>query len=381
MKFILLYASLLFCSYSLFSKEFSAKNNNDIRSLASSLKAGDMLIIKKGKYAGGISLNNLKGTKESPITISGEGIDETIFENGKQAFHLINCHYIILKNFTVKNFSQNGVNADDGGSQEAPSSGVIFENLSIIEIGPKGNLDGLKLSGLHNFTVKNCFFSGWGGSAIDMVGCHNGQILNCTLKGISGYSQATGIQMKGGTSGMKVLGNIFTNAGQRAINLGGSTGVKWFRPLGAKYEAKDIEVAGNTFIGGMAHIAFVTSTNSLVHHNTFYKPDKWFFRILQETKDPLFIKTQKGQIRNNIFVFDNKVRSFINIGNGTLPETFSFSLNVWEDSEGKRKPALPVKETGGMYNSGVKLKQKENGTFEADAKFSKYGASSFKIKK
>ena len=363
--------SLLSCQ--LFAKEYSVKNNRELSIVVKKLVAGDSVKIMPGEYQGGISLNQLKGTNDKPIRISGSGIDQTIFKNGKQAFHLVNCHYIILENFTVKNFSINGINADDGGSQENPSSGLRFENLSIREIGPKGNFDGLKLSGLHNFIVSNCSFAGWGGSAIDMVGCHSGSISNNRITGIDGFSQNTGIQIKGGTSSIQVFNNYFNKAGQRAINLGGSTGLKWFRPLGAKYEAKDIEVVGNTFEGGMAHIAFVTSQNANVHHNIFYKPEKWFFRILQETQDPSFIKSQKGQIRNNIFVFDNKARTFINIGANTLPQTFTFSSNLWEDIEGKRKPSLPVKEINGVYNKAVKIKQREDGTFEVDSKYSTYG--------
>ena len=381
MKLLIILTSFISLNFAIFGKEFKATNTADIISSVNSLKAGDQLIISAGEFSGGISLKNLKGSKSKPIIISGASTQETIFKNGRQAFHLVNCHYIILKNFTVKNFSINGINADDGGSQEKPSSGLVFENLSIIEIGPKGNLDGLKLSGLHNFTVKNCYFAGWGGSAVDMVGCHNGIIRDCTLKGIDGYSQDTGIQIKGGSSKIRVFKNSFTRAGQRAINLGGSTGIKWFRPLGAKYEAKDIEIAGNTFIGGMAHIAFVTSQNSHIHHNHFHKPDKWFFRLLQETKDPSFIKSQGGKVEKNVFIFDQKVRTFINIGSGTSPQTFAFNENLWQDTQGDRKANLPVKESKGIYNIGLKIFQYKNGTYQVESKYRKLGPFSYEIDK
>lgn len=362
---------------SLFAKEYSAKNSEEIKKFSKMLKPGDTLSLSNGEFRGGITFDRVKGTKDSPIVINGAGVNQTIFKNGKQAIHLIDCHYITLRNFSVQNFSTNGINADDGGSQKIPSTGITLENISIKEIGPKGNFDGLKLSGLHKFMIKNCYFSGWGGSAIDMVGCHSGRVQNCTLEGKEGFSQNSGIQIKGGSSDIKVIKNTFKKAGQRGINLGGSTGEKWFRPLGAKYEAKNVEVAGNTFIAGMAHIAFVTSEESHIHHNLFYKPEKWFFRILQETQDPSFIKTQKGKIEKNIFVFDDHVKTFINIGSGTAADTFVFNENLWQDINKQRKPKLPVKETKGVYNTDLKMTQFKNGSFRVADKYKDFGPFSY----
>ncbi|MFT5468643.1 MAG: hypothetical protein ACI8UO_003754 [Verrucomicrobiales bacterium] len=105
--------------------------------------------------------------------------------------------------------------------------------MVIEDIGPRGNHDALKLSGLSDFVVRNCTFAGWGGSAIDMVGCHNGLIDNCTFTGKDGFSQDNGVQMKGGSSKIRVTRSWFEHAGQRAINLGGSTGLPYFRPKDA----------------------------------------------------------------------------------------------------------------------------------------------------
>ena len=373
MKLIIKTILIFLISLSGFSEEYTVKNSAELAKVSSSLKPGDIVTLLEGIYSGGVSLRNIKGSKEAPITIVGKGIEKTIFSKGKQALHLINCHNLILKNFSIKKFTINGLNADDGGSQTNPPIGLVFENISVTDIGPKGNNDGFKFSGLHEFRVKNCYFSGWGGSAVDMVGCHNGAIEKSVFEGKENFSQNTGIQMKGGTANIKVAGNTFIKAGQRAINLGGSTGLEWFRPKGANYEAKNIEISGNTFKGGMAHIAFVTSQNNRVHHNTFYKADKWFFRILQETKDPHFIKSQSSTIDSNIFVFDKSVRTFINIGSGTLPATFTFKQNLWKDVEGKRKPKLPVKEIKGLYNPEIKLQENKGGSFQYSESFSVNG--------
>lgn len=78
------------------------------------------------------------------------------------------------------------------------------------------------------------------------------------------------------------------NAGGRGLNIGGSTGTAYFRPKSQGYEAKDITVKDCTFLGSMSPIAFVGVDGAHVHHNTFYWPTRWLFRILQENQDPQF---------------------------------------------------------------------------------------------
>ena len=127
-----------------------------------------------------------------------------------------------------------------------------------------GNRDAIKLSGVVEFTVRDCVFEGWGGSAIDMVGCHDGLIERCRLQGVEGCSQDTGIQCKGGTSRITIRGCTLLDAGQRAINVGGSTGLEFFRPADADAEARAITVEGCRFRGSDAPIAFVGVDGAVV---------------------------------------------------------------------------------------------------------------------
>jgi hypothetical protein len=81
-------------------------------------------------------------------------------------------------------------------------------------------------------------------------------------------------------------------------------------------------------------------------------PEKWIFRVLQETKEEGFAPCRNVVISGNTFVFQRaKVREEINIGPDTAPETFTFEKNRWlaEDKPGDSKPKLPVAEKGGNY--------------------------------
>ncbi|MBN2270914.1 MAG: right-handed parallel beta-helix repeat-containing protein, partial [Sedimentisphaerales bacterium] len=319
--------------------DISIDNSAQFRPAITKLKPGDTLLIAPGDYAGGIYLANTSGTKDAPITIRGADPDNPpLFAGGGQAFHLADCSYITLANLKAKGFPSNGINIDDGGSFDTPAHHITLENITILETGPKGNHDALKMSGVDHFTVRRCRFEAWGGSAIDMVGCHHGLVEDCTFIGREGFSQDNAVQLKGGTRHVLVQTSIFKNAGQRAINLGGSTGLQFFRPNVGDYEAKDITIAGNRFIGGLTPLAWVTADGGYVHHNTIILPEKWILRILQETTDPKFKPCRDGLFEQNLIIYDSKVQTFVNVGPRTDPQTFIFRNNAWRDLDGARKP-------------------------------------------
>jgi hypothetical protein len=260
---------------------------------------------------------------------------------------------VTLRHLKVVGFPGNGLNIDDGGSFETPAHHIVLEDVTILETGPRGNHDALKMSGVDHFVVRKCRFEAWGGSAIDMVGCHHGRVEDCTFVGRAGFSQDNGVQLKGGTEDVLVQCCVFQNAGQRAVNLGGSTGLQFFRPKVQGYEAQNITIAGNRFEGGMTPVAWVTADGGHVHHNTIVRPEKWVLRILQETNDAQFPPSHGGVFEHNFVMFDSRVQIFVNVGPRTAPETFVFRRNVWYDTEGPRRPALPVVEEDGIYLSNV----------------------------
>ncbi|MCP4451548.1 MAG: right-handed parallel beta-helix repeat-containing protein [Planctomycetes bacterium] len=220
---------------------------------------------------------------------------------------------------------------------------------------PTGNHDALKVSGVDHFLVRNCRFEGWGGSGIDMVGCHHGVVEDCTFVGRAGFSQSNAVQLKGTTEDILVQCCHFEHVGHRSINLGGSTGLPYFRPRVPNYEAKHITVAGNVFVGSMAPIAWVTAHGGHVHHNTIVLPENWVLRILQESSDTRFTPCHSGVFEHNLIIFDATVQTFVNVGPRTAPDTFSFRHNAWFGVDGYRKPSLPVPEINGLYLRALPL--------------------------
>jgi len=344
---------------------------------------GTRIQIAAGRYRPGVYVANLKGTQQNPITI--EGADENsppLFEGDAEAWHLSKCAFVTLRNLAVRGQTSNGINIDDGGAFDTPAHHIVLEKIRISDVGPKGNHDAIKLSGVDDFVVRDCLFEGWGGQAPDMVGCHRGLIENCKFVAHANCSQDSGPQTKGGSSQIVIRRCLFLNAAQRGVNMGGSTGLAFFRPKGTLYEAKDITVEGCTFVGCEAPVAYVGVDGAVVRYNTFYRPRKWVLRILQETTAPGFPPCRNGRFEHNLVVFRRAdVGTVVNIGPHTQPETFTFADNCWycEDQPQASTPQLPARETGGVYGVDPHLAAPEQHDFRPkNARAAAFGATAWK---
>ena len=211
-------------------KQIYASDNADLKESLKDLSPGTTIKILPGNYGKGFSFRNVNGLPEAPIIIEGsDPANPPVFEGRGEGLKVSNSSYIKFKNLTFKGFSANGINIDDGGKIDQPTHHIILDNVTVLNTGPNGNNDALKMSGVDHFIVRNIHFEGWGGAAIDMVGCHNGVIENSTFIGKEGYRTAVGIQMKGGSRSILVQNNYFENAGTRIVQIGGATGLQYFR--------------------------------------------------------------------------------------------------------------------------------------------------------
>ncbi|MGE3801534.1 MAG: T9SS type A sorting domain-containing protein, partial [Candidatus Kapaibacterium sp.] len=146
---------------------------------------------------------------------------------------------------------------------------------------------------------------------------------------------------------------VFLFCGQRSINLGGSTGLEFFRPIDAPFEAADLQVYANVFVGSTAPIAYVGSVRVDVTNNTIWLPENWVIRILQETVDPnRFASCGDNIFRNNLVVVNNQRSRDVNVGSNTRPESFLFTNNLWYnlDDPNWSGPDLPVNESNSLVS-------------------------------
>ncbi len=296
---------------------------------------GTALRVHAGTYAGGIWISDVvAGTADAPVWIGGvPGEARPVIQGGTEGLHLSRVRYLILHDLVVAGATHNGINCDDGGTYADPLAAhhVLFRGLEIRDIGTGGNHDGLKLSGLNHYAIVDCtFLRVSAGSGIDHVGCHHGLIARCRFEGMG----SNAVQCKGGTEDLEIRRCDFTDAGERGINIGGSTGFEYFRPplstTVANAEARDVRVIANVFGNAVTPFAFVGAVDCLVAHNTFRGDAyRWLFRVLQETTtsgDYTFAETRDCRLIGNVFHFSRAALStYVNVGPSTRGDTYTIA--------------------------------------------------------
>lgn len=341
----------------------------ELRRALEEARPGARILVAPGVYEG-FHAADVAGTEARPIVVVAEDRGHPPTFQG--TVHLSDLSHVEISGLVIAGASANGLNVDDGGTYETPSHHLVLRDLVVRDCGGRGNDDGIKLSGVDDFLVERCEIERWGrgGSAIDMVGCHRGRIEACTVRDREQDGAATGVQAKGGSSGIEILRCRFEHAGQRAVNLGGSTGLAYFRPAlegpeaVERFEAKDLRVEGCTFVGSLAPVAFVGCDGASVRWNTFHRPRKWLARILQETREPGFVPCRGGVFADNLIAYrSDELAVAVNVGPDTAPESFEFARNYWYciDAPASARPELPTPEKDSAGGADPRFQDAEHG--------------------
>jgi hypothetical protein len=313
-----------------YTDEVRVEPGEDLQAALAAATPGTRITLGAGQHTGGVSASGLQGTEDAPIALVGE--DGAVISGGTSGMQLSDPAYVVIENVTFEGASANGLNIDDGGDYSTPAHHVILRGVEVSDVGDGGNQDCIKLSGLDDFRIELTTVSGCSGQAIDMVGCHDGIITSNTVRDTPG----AGVQAKGGSADVLVHRNWFQDVAGRGVNAGGSTGLEYFRPIDAPHEGARIQVYANVFVdvgaSSGAPVAYVGCDACEFTNNTIVRPLTWVARILQETTDARFVPSRDGVFANNVVVLQSDVvRSIVNVGPNTAPETFTFRNNLWWD--------------------------------------------------
>lgn len=321
--------------------------------------AGDEIHLQPGVYGGGHYRANL-----SQVTIrSSNRANPAIIDGGSNGIQLSDASSVTIADLVFRNQTGNGLNIDDGGSFATPTTNITLRNITVRDIVTAGNNDGIKLSGVNGFLIEGVRVLNWGigGSAVDMVGCHDGLVQNSLFAHTNTSNGGTTLQPKGGSKNITFRANrieLPPDAG-RAVQAGGSTGAQFFRFVDGDsgYEADEIVAEGNVIIGGSSAFSWVNIDGGIFHHNVVHRPYRWVARILNENQgSATIVDTQNGQLHDNRIVFNDTGSEFstaVNDGPETEPDTYSFARNRWlnlaNPTPGGSRPALPTVEVDGVY--------------------------------
>lgn len=311
------------------------KNNpyKTLKDIEKIVKPWDIIHLAWWIYPSNNYLKNFQWTEKNPIKILWEKNNEVIFKWWKTWIQFVNWRYLIIRNITINWASDNGLNIDDWWDYKTPANHILIDNVKITNIWNWWNQDNLKLSWLNDFWIINSTFTNWssGWSWIDMVWCHRWIISNNRLENMWNNF----IQIKWWSSDITINDNFMKNVLYRWINMWWSTWEAYFRPSikdWTNFEAKNITVTKNIFVKANSWVAFVWCYKCTVTKNVFYKPKTWAFRILQETVNKWWVKfiaSSEWIFSNNIIVFNNNIKKFVNIWSNTDYESFELDWNLW----------------------------------------------------
>ena len=327
----------------------------ELRDALAMATAGTVISLKPGTYGGGHHRTGLAGTDAAPIVIQAQDRSQPpVISGGGNGIGLTDATYVTLRDLIFDRPQQNGVNVDDGESFETPSHHITFTRVVVRDM-PGGNRDGIKLSGVTDFVVEELDDRAVG---IGRLGDRHGGLPSRDRSATTSSAtrrtcrSATACRPRAAAREITISGNRFEHAAARAVQLGGDTGLQFFRPQPpGSAEVRDVVVERNVFVGGETAIAFVSSDGGTFRFNTIYLPSKYLLRILQEQAGAAFVRARDGAFTDNIVYWTGD--RMVNIGVNTEPASFTFARNWWyrADDPGGSRPQLPAAEIGGTYGA------------------------------
>jgi hypothetical protein len=142
-----------------------AGNPGNYSGILRRLKPGDTLHLAPGRYAGGLRLSKIQGTRGRPVVISGPAkgvLPVFTSRGGRDTVTISSCAYLVLRNVKLDGSAHPGchaINCRGGGHH------VTLENLTIVNHGASQQCCGLAANdGKHywNWTVRGCHISAVG---------------------------------------------------------------------------------------------------------------------------------------------------------------------------------------------------------------------------
>ena len=120
-------------------------------------------------------------------------------------------------------------------------------------------------------------------------------------------------------------------------------------------------------MGSVTPMAYVGSVRVSVTNNTIINPERWVFRILQETVDPnRFLPCGENIFQNNLIVFKSTISRHVNIGGNTAPQTFLLRNNLWynvDNPSASKMQEAQLTELNGIYGIDPLLRDYAGGDY------------------
>jgi len=339
------------------AKAVEAGDTEAVKQALRQASPGDRIVLPGGVYPGGMYARNVHGQPGKPVVVAAKDpAHPPVFRGADYGFVLESCSHVVLDGLVFEKARINNL-------QMWSCHNMIIKNCVSRDIAVKSNCDGIKLTAVRDFLIIGTAVSRWGGegSAIDMVSCAGGLIMNCrfTYPDLTGQTANT-VQPKCGSYGIGVYRCRFDDSSLRAVQFGGGIGpgrrnrYDYFGKLKEEgYSGVDMAAMGNVIVSGGAAAAYCSAARCTFEYNTIVNPTRYVLRILFEGGDR---PTADNRFAHNLIVH-GKLTEVANVGGQTKPETFTFANNYWFNrlDPARSIPKLPGPRTAPAGGADPKL--------------------------
>lgn len=352
--FLLALATCLMAAQPALATQHLVTPGNNWQTLEIRAQPGDEIILMPGNHRP-VTLSNLTGAPGNPIIIRGLDPNRppTIVAK-RRGIVLHKPKYVIIQDIIITGATLTGILVDNqipdpaeffnppAQTQQEPwDANVIFRNVTVLKTGPEGRRHAIELRGLRDVRIIDCKFEGWGGSALEIVGCHNVLVEKCKFMELEDFSQYHAIQIRAGSTRVNITNCQFDVDCEGVVSIGAVSRRNDFCPsipTNAKalsqYEARHVQLQHCTFNKGMFPIAMLHADDCLIRNNTFIRPRSAVLGVTHITDVSVVAVANRGIFGGNLIVWEpGDITRYIYFSQRIDKTTFAIEQNLWWSGE------------------------------------------------
>ncbi len=360
-QFVIVAAVGHLCPHSVWATQHLVSPGQDWHQVAARVRPGDEIILMPGRHRPA-TLDRLQGARGNPITIRGlDPKRPSVIDASRYGLVLHQPQHVVIENIVITGATIAGLVVDDLDStaalypneQPPPTlrkpwrANLVIRNITITNTGPQGKRHAIELSGLQDVRIHDVHIEGWGGSGLELIGCHGVAVESCRFSALDDYSQRHAIQIRAGSERVNITQCHFQVIAGAVVVIGGSSKLREFRPeippdadSRSHYEARHVQLQRCTFLGGACPIVLAHCDDTLIRNSTFIRPRHAVLCTTAEQTDNRIAFTGRAIFGGNLLVWEpGDLRRLVAIAPADDAESFVFEESLWWSTEPAKQRA------------------------------------------